>query len=129
MKLAERHAHAGSAVLQGAVMRNASALVFGAIEGYVFAAIVGLPTLVVLRRHHWRSIGRYVAAGTFAGAASGLVLGVVLGFENYKWGAVVGGLVLFAAHGFVVSLAYWLVAYAGSSGTPNDTGTSSANEA
>ena len=102
-----------SGLLQGAVMRNAGAFVFGAVAGYVFAALVGLPALMFLRRRRWQSIGKYIGVGTLAGAASGVVLGLFWGLENYKWGAVVAGFLFFALHGLVVSLSYWLIAYAG----------------
>ena len=122
-----------SGILQGAVMGNAAALLFGAIAGYAFGAVIGLPTLVFIWHCGWRSVAMYLAAGTVAGAVAGLSLGLLLGFGNYGWGAVAASLVLFALHGLAVSLAYWLIAYAGvpysSEGAENDAHETSNNEA
>lgn len=109
-----------SGMLQGSIMGNVGALYFGVVSAYVFAGLVGLPTLVALRRIGWKTLPKYVFAGSASGATSGLLLGVLWGNSNFNFGSVLGGLLLFSAHGFIVSLAYWLLAYSGSSTWPAD---------
>ena len=106
-----------SGVLQGSIMGNLGAFVFGLVFAYAFAVLVGLPTLVVLRRRGWHTLAKYLMAGSGAGIACGLLLGCVWGYSNFGYGPILGAMALFTAHGFVVSLAYWLLAYAGSKTT------------
>ena len=100
-----------SGVLQGLLMGNGGAFFFGVTFAYVFAALVGIPTLVVLRRYGWFTLPKYLLAGFVAGAGSGLLLGIFWGYADYSVGSVLGGMLLFSTHGFVVSLAYWMLAY------------------
>lgn len=100
-----------SGFFQGLLMGNSGAFFFGVVFAYAFAALVGIPTLVILRRYGWVTLPQYLLAGFVAGAGSGFMLGIFWGYSNYSIGSVLGGMLLFSAHGFVVSLAYWMLAY------------------
>jgi hypothetical protein len=92
-------------------MGNLGAFIFGVVFAYTFAVLVGLPVLVVLRRRGWSTLPQYILAGSGAGVACGLLLGCLWGYSDFSFGPILGALLLFTAHGFIVSLTYWLLAY------------------
>lgn len=100
-------------VLHGALMGNLGALIAGVLFAYAFAALVGLPTLFLLRRCGWNTLSNYLLAGAVAGGASGLVLGSLAGYSNFSLGSTLGGMLFFIAYGLIVSMAYWLLACSG----------------
>lgn len=101
-----------SGALQGALMGNIGAFFFALLFAYAGAALLGLPTLFILRWTGAKTLLQYLLAGTSAGAVCGLLLGWLMGgFDGFSSGSVFAGLFIVAAHGFIVALAYWLLAY------------------
>jgi hypothetical protein len=103
-----------SGMLQGALMGNIGAFIFAIVFAYVFSAIVGLPALAILRRNNWSALSKHILVGSGSGVICGFVLGIFsifTGYSGFSIGSVLGGLLLFAAHGFVVALSYWFIAY------------------
>ncbi|MDO6388470.1 hypothetical protein [Uliginosibacterium sp. 31-12] len=109
-----------SGMLQGALMGNIGAFIFAIVFAYVFSAIIGLPALAILRRNNWSALSKHLLMGSCSGVICGFVLGIFTGYSGFSIGSVLGGLLLFAAHGFVVALSYWFVAY--SFANPQPTG-------
>ncbi|MCO5977862.1 hypothetical protein [Ideonella oryzae] len=101
----------GSGLLQGALMGNMGALIFGLIASYLFAAAVGLPALIIARRRGWTTFGKTLLVGTCAGLAAGLLLLALTETSGFSAMSVLAGVVLLGTHGLVVSLFYWLIAY------------------
>ncbi len=103
----------GSGLLQGALMGNWGSFVFGVAASYLFSSAIGLPALIFARRRGWTGLGQTLLVGTWAGLAGGVILIVFAGRGNFSALSLLGGASLLGAHGFVVSLLYWLVAYMG----------------
>jgi hypothetical protein len=105
----------GSGILQGAIMGNWGAFIFGITASYLFAAAVGLPALILARRRGWTNFRQTLLVGTCAGAAAGLLLMALTGTTGFKVQSVLAGVLLLGTHGLVVSMFYWLIAYLGAS--------------
>ena len=103
----------GSGLLQGALMGHWGAFIFGMTASYVFAAAVGLPALIFARRRGWTGLGQTLLVGSCAGLAAGVLLMALTGTAHFSVLSLLVGASILGAHGFVVSLFYWLIAYVG----------------
>lgn len=49
-----------SGLLQGALMQNVGAFLFGLVFAYLFAILIGLPARALLRRIGWNSLSKFI---------------------------------------------------------------------
>ena len=101
----------GPALMQGVLMGNMGAFVFGAIFSYAFALFIGLPVFIFTRRKGWTSSGQMFLAGGLAGLVPGLIIMSLSGVDNFSLSSTIAGMAIFVAYGAVVALLFWFIAY------------------
>ena len=102
-----------SGVLQGIVMGNYGAALFGAMLAYPLSIFCGVPTFFVFRSKGWLKLWQVALAGLVLGLSVGVLIGLIIGYENYWASSVINGYFLLGLHGLVVAVSFWLMAYAG----------------
>jgi len=102
-----------SGFLQGLVMGNLAAFIFAVIFSYIFSVIIGFPALYILNRNRLEKFWHYIFAGILGGLCVGIVIAILVGFENgyYSFASIFMDFLLLSFHGVLVSSIYWLIAF------------------
>ena len=101
-------APAVSGILHGATMGNLGSVIAASIIAYPSAVLLGLPAYVLFRKNGWLKMWQALSAGAVLALLPGAAIVYLSNGGYYSAIEYSGSLSVFAVHGAVVSLVFWL---------------------